>query len=115
MTDFKIKEEIYDELYNKIIEEEIEEMDEYDFDDFYEFMLFNGNHENSLCLLSEGEGYYIDEVANEWDKIIELLDDNDMLIDMEPKNMTKRKITELFLYLVCEEVVNNYVKELNEK
>jgi hypothetical protein len=114
-TDFDIGSEIYDELYNTIIEEEIDELTEYHIYDFDNFMLYNGNHENSLSLLSEGEGYYIDKVVNEWDEIIVLLDNCEMLNHIEPRKMTKRKITELFLYLVCDQVVNDYVDELNEK
>lgn len=115
VKEIKIGDIIYDELYNKIIEEEIEEMDEYSVEDFEEFMFYNGNNGNSLYLLNEGEGYYIDGVMKEWDNIIELLDNYEMLDNIEPKNMTKRKITELFLYCVCDDVVNNYVEELNEK
>jgi len=114
-SDFNIGSEIYDELYNSIIETEVEEMDEYEYADFDDFMLYNGNHENSLSLLSEGDAYYINEVVKEWDKIIEFLDYNDMLDGIEPKQMTKRKITELFLYSVCEEVVMKYVEELNNE
>lgn len=115
IKDLKIGADIYDELYNKIIEEEIEEMEEYDVDDFDDFMLYNGNHENSLCLLSEGDKYYIDGVMNEWDDIIKMLDDCYKLKDIEPKDMTKRKITELFLYQVCIDVIGDYVEELNNE
>ena len=114
-SDFDIGSEMYDEVYNRIIGNDIEEKDEYEFADFDDFMLYNGNHENSLYLMSEGDDYYINEVVKDWDKIIEFLDDNDMLVGFEPKHMTKRKITELFLYSVCEEVVMKYVEELNNE
>ena len=114
--DFNIGSEIYDELYNKIIEEDIEEKDEYEGEDFAEFMLYNGNDDNSLCLLSEGDSYYINEVAKEWDDIIELIGNNTDLFDfIKPRQMTQRKITELFLYMVCDEVIDDYVEELNNK
>ena len=117
VKDLKIGKEIYDELYNRIIEEEVEEMDEYDVDDdeFIEFLRFNGNHENSLSLLSEGDGYYIDGVVNEWDDIIETLYNCNHLDNIKPRDMTKRKITELFLYQVCVDVIHEYVEELNNE
>ena len=116
IKDLKIGAEIYDELYNKIIEEEeVEEQDEYDVDDFDEFLLYNGNSEGSLDLLSEGNKYYIDGVVNEWDDIIYMLDYCNLLDDIEPKDMTKRKITDLFLYQVCVDVIGDYVEELNNK
>lgn len=114
IKDLKIGEDIYDELYNKILEDD-KEQDEYDIDDFEEFLLYNGNLENSLCLLSEGNKYYIDGVVNEWDDIIYMLDNCNLLDDIEPKDMTKRKITDLFLYQVCVDVISDYVEELNNK
>jgi hypothetical protein len=114
IKDLKIGADIYDELYNKIIEDD-EEQDEYDVDDFEEFLLYNGNSENSLCLLSEGNKYYIDGVVNEWDDIIKMLDDCSLLDGIEPKDMTKRKITDLFLYQVCVDVIGDYVEELNKE
>ena len=117
MSEFKIGEVIYEELNEKIMLEleYLDEKDEYDDDDFKDFILWNGNDTMSLSLLSEGERYYIDGVVKEWDEIIEYLDDNDMLDDIEPKHMTKRKITELFLYLLCREVVNNVIEDLNDE
>ena len=115
IKDLKIGADIYDELYNKIIEYEVEEMDEYDADDFDIFIAENGNHENSLDLLCEGNKYYIDGVVNEWDDIIKTLYFCNMLDDIEPKDMTKRKITDLFLYQVCIDVIGDYVEELNNK
>jgi len=114
IKDFKIGAVIYDELYNKILEDD-EEQDEYDVEDFDEFLFYNGNDEGSLYLLSEGDKYYIDGVMNEWDDIIKMLDDCYKLKDMKPKDMTKRKITEVFLYQVCIDVINDYVEELNNK
>jgi len=113
IKDLKIGADIYDELYNKIIEEDIEEMDEYEFEDFDDFLLFNGNHENSLYLLSEGDDYYISGVVNEWDDIIDTLYACSKLDDLSPKDMKKRKITELFLYQVCADVIGDFVEELN--
>tara|TARA_R110000787_G_scaffold244976_1_gene350796 strand:- start:292 stop:1044 length:753 start_codon:yes stop_codon:yes gene_type:complete len=113
IKDLKIGAEIYDELYNRIIEEEVEEMDEYDYDDFDNFIEEYGNSENSLYLLSEGEGYYIDGVVNEWDDIINTLYLCNQLDNIEPRDMTKRKITDLFLNQVCSDVIHDYVAELN--
>ena len=115
LKSIKIADEMYDELYDRIIGEEIEEMDEYDVDDFEDFMFYNGNHENSLGLLSEGEGYYIDGVMKEWDKIIKLLYQAEHLEDIKPQEMTKRKITNILLYRVCVDVIGDYVEELNNK
>jgi len=114
--DFNIGREIYNEIYNSIIEAEVEEKDEYKVDDFADFMLYNGNHEDSFSLLCEADDYYIDEVAKEWDDIIELISNNTDLFDfIKPRQMTQRKITELFLYMVCDEVIDDYVEELNNK
>ena len=113
IKDLKIGAEIYDELYNRIIEEEVEEMDEYDVDDFDIFIAEYGTNEKSLDLLCEGNKYYIDGVVNEWDDIIKILDNCYMLEDVKPKDMTKRKITDLFLHQVCIDVIGDYVEELN--
>ena len=114
IKDLKIGAVIYDELYNKILEDD-EEQDEYNVEDFDEFLFYNGNDEGSLYLLSEGDKYYIDGVVNEWDDIIKTLYFCNMLDDIEPKDMTKRKITDLFLYQVCIDVIGDYVEELNNK
>ena len=114
IKDLKIGVEIYDELYNKIMEDD-EEQDEYNVEDFDEFLLYNGNSEGSLDLLSEGNKYYIDGVVNEWDDIIYMLDYCNLLDDIEPKDMTKRKITDLFVYQVCVDVIGDYVEELNNE
>jgi len=117
LKDIKIADELYDELYNRIILEfeDLEKKDEYEVDDFEDFMFYNGNHENSLGLLSEGEGYYIDKVMKEWDKIIALLYQMNHLDDIEPREMTSRKITDILLYRVCVDVIGDYVEELNNK
>tara|TARA_R100000951_G_scaffold116338_1_gene127704 strand:+ start:89 stop:799 length:711 start_codon:yes stop_codon:yes gene_type:complete len=117
INDLKIGAEMYDELYNRIIEEETveDEFVEYEFDDFEDFLTEYGNSDNSLDLLSEGNNYYMDGVMNEWDNIIEILNDNDMLEYLEPKDMKKRKITDIFLYQVVVEVITDYVDENKEK
>lgn len=108
-TDLSIGSEIYEELYSKI-----EDYDGADDDDEYsEFLFFNGNHENSLHLLSEGYKYYIDGVVNEWDDILNTLSGYGLLEGFEPKDMTKRKLTDLFLYQVCSEVIRDYLEVLH--
>ncbi len=76
---------------------------ENDIDEYIEeFILFNGNHENSIYLLSEGEEYYFDETRKNWNEIIDILDENDMLCDVEPRDMKVEFIFKKVLYLICD-------------
>jgi hypothetical protein len=115
IRDLKIGAEIYDEMYNRIIEEDIEEQDEYEIEDFDEFLLYNGNSENSLDLLSDGNKYYINRIVDEWDDIIDTLYACNKLEDLSPKDMKKRKITDLFLHQVCIDVIGDFVEKLNNE
>lgn len=103
---------LFDELYDNLT---IEVKDEEDIDEhhFDKFLLEHAKNENSLQLLSDTD-YYINGVMKHWDSILNFLYDCEMLNDIEPRHMTKTKITQLFLYQVCVVVINEY-KEWKEK
>ena len=101
---------MYDELKDRF-EDEIGYIcneDSYNFESFKdEFLHFNGAHENSLFLLSEGEDYYIHLVFDEYDDIISDIEFEDLGINFS--ELTKRKLTDLVLYRACEEVCSDIV------
>ena len=112
MEDTKAYAVIYDELYEKfeaeIKEKLIEDDKSYDFETHKdEFFDENGNSENSLLLLSEGEDYYIHLVFDEYDDIISDIEFEDLGINFS--ELTKRKLTDLVLYRACEEVCSDIV------
>ena len=114
MEDTKAYKEIYDELYEKfeaeIKENLIEDDKSYDFETHKdEFLEFNGNHNNSLSLLSEGNDYYINLVFNEYDDIVSDIYLEDL--DLKFRNLTKRKLTEYVLYKACNEVCSDIEEE----
>jgi len=106
---------IYDELHDRFVDEirYICNEDSYNFESFKdEFLHFNGAHENSLFLLSEGENYYIKLIFDEFDKVIEAINNEGFEISLQ--DLTKTKLTELVLYMVCQDLCNNMENDMEE-
>ena len=96
-----------DVIGNEIMETFWNEYEDIDDDDdvnefIDEFLMTYGNNENSIDLLSEGRGYYYNETLKNWDMIIDILDEDEMLNDVEPKNMKVSYIFKKVLYLICQ-------------
>ena len=109
ICNIKIGDILFDELYDNLtIEVEVEVKDKEDIDDYFDnFLLEHANNENSLQLLSDPT-YYVNGIMKDWDSILNFLYDCEMLNDIEPRHMTKTKITQLFLYQVCVAVIDEY-------
>jgi len=104
ICNIKIGDILFDELYDNLT---IEVKDKEDIDDYFDkFLLEHANNE-SLQLLSDPT-YYVNGIMKDWDFILNFLYDCEMLNDIEPRHMTKTKITQLFLYQVCVAVIDEY-------
>ena len=110
-----IADEMYDYLYDQMKWEYRRLKCEYEVGDFEEFLVVCGESDYALSLLPKDEEYYIAEAVKVWDDVIFELDRNDMLDDIEPKEMTKKKITEKMLHMVCVDVIRDYVADINNE
>jgi len=104
ICNIKIGDILFDELYDNLT---IEVKDKEDIDDYFDKFLLEHANNDSLQLLSDPT-YYVNGIMKDWDFILNFLYDCEMLNDIEPRHMTKTKITQLFLYQVCVAVIDEY-------